>query len=450
MASDDPKPHGQKSISEEIDLAEGAFFLGTEENSFPAATPAAPLDRPAQAAHAVDSLPNQVLDPAANGTADFLGLDAELRAQQDGQGSVEANATNSWLWSVEQEEHAAFAQSAENAQSAQAGDLFETSIDPDGIGDEITLAPAATDEPVAPRRSRRSRRFALLTVGIALVAGAGTMMWYAKHMQSTSSEAPIVALAPQIKAPVKSAPKTQPAPTPVTVAQVPTPTPAPEPISEPVLVTASEPLVASEQPLTEASAVESSATTPPSVTPQPGLTFIPSGTPAPKAAPTTLPTGARHPSSDDLRGIWSESTIPFDAVDARDWLHTPHVGAVRVRLKSGGAFEGRLDCVGFSQYWIDIGIGQLGFDGDYVALVETIDVPVKDAGKEPDFQTRIAGLPYVEVRVAGGWMAGWQLAREGRSVTLITPEPGKVTLESDEVRPASTGRSFLRGPVQKN
>ena len=54
------------------------------------------------------------------------------------------------------------------------------------------------------------------------------------------------------------------------------------------------------------------------------------------------------------------------------------------------------------------------------------------------------------MRVPGGWMAGWQLSREGRSVTLITPEPGKVTLDSDEVRPASTGRAILRGPAPRN
>jgi len=143
-------------------------------------------------------------------------------------------------------------------------------------------------------------------------------------------------------------------------------------------------------------------------------------TPASENAPTNVP-GAERPS-----GVWEGATIPVEALSGGLRLETPSVGRVRVRLEGAERVEGRLIALGQGRVWIQTDGGTRVVERDDLRGLEQI------ADREP-----AAGPPQAprrqRVRTAGGVFYGRVLARDGRTVTLVTDAGTRISVEADEV-----------------
>jgi hypothetical protein len=156
--------------------------------------------------------------------------------------------------------------------------------------------------------------------------------------------------------------------------------------------------------------------------------------------------GMRRASKAELAGLWEGSAVPIEAIGSTSRLLTPAVGRVRAILKGGEIFEGRLYAVGDQKIWLDTDLGRMALLGDQVRKIDQISSPSGTAILGAPGSQELAGLPRVRVRTPGGMFYGKVVARDERTVTLITEEGAKVTLESDDVEDAPVGKTYIVRP----
>lgn len=166
--------------------------------------------------------------------------------------------------------------------------------------------------------------------------------------------------------------------------------------------------------------------------------------PASAASRTML----RFATADDLAGVWEGNVVPMEAIDATSRILTPGVGRVRVLLKSGEIFEGRLYAVGEGQVWLDTELGRMALFGPRVSKVQQIATPGSTTGPGQVGSGELASLPRMRVRMPGGLFYGKVVARDEKTVTLITEEGARITLESTDVEPAPTGVIRVVGTIK--
>ncbi|MBL8860931.1 MAG: hypothetical protein JNK02_02880 [Planctomycetes bacterium] len=147
---------------------------------------------------------------------------------------------------------------------------------------------------------------------------------------------------------------------------------------------------------------------------------------APLADTVPAPPGSAPAASGG--GIWEGATIPVEAISGGLRLETPAVGLVRVRLADGERIEGRLVALGQGRVWIRTEGGTLEVERDRLRALEQIAERAAPGGPEAPRRQR--------VRTAGGVFYGRVLARDGRTVTLVTDAGTRVSVEADEVSDA--------------
>jgi hypothetical protein len=151
-----------------------------------------------------------------------------------------------------------------------------------------------------------------------------------------------------------------------------------------------------------------------------------------------VPAGAvRMATAEDLSGIWNSDVIPMDMLDADNRIVTPAVGSVRVVMKSGELFDGKLYAVGQGQVWLEMEIGRLALSARGVLRIDQA-VSEKDA-------KALEALPRMRVRTPGGLFYGKVLSRDEHHVTLRLEGGGRITLESTDVEPAPLGDTRVIG-----
>ena len=87
-----------------------------------------------------------------------------------------------------------------------------------------------------------------------------------------------------------------------------------------------------------------------------------------------------------------------------------------------------------------------GLDDPNDAVLRSLDAraaALKKTGQD------LSGLPHVEVRLPGGWLAGRLVGREGNIVTIVTDYGIRMVIETDEVRPITARRTRVLGTVEK-
>lgn len=135
--------------------------------------------------------------------------------------------------------------------------------------------------------------------------------------------------------------------------------------------------------------------------------------------------------SSNATGVWEGATIPVEALGGTLRLSTPSVGRVRVRLEGGERKEGRLTAIGRGSVWIETDDGAIEIDSSRMRGLEQIAdrAPSANPPEAPRRQ---------RVRTAGGVFFGRVLARDGRTVTLITDAGTRLTVEADEISDADS------------
>jgi len=141
---------------------------------------------------------------------------------------------------------------------------------------------------------------------------------------------------------------------------------------------------------------------------------------APEGEPSNVP-GVERAS-----GIWEGATIPVEALSGGLRLETPSVGRVRVRLEGTERVEGRLTAIGQGRVWIQTDAGPRVIERDALRGLEQI------ANREATASAPQAPRRQ-RVRTAGGVFYGRVLARDGRTVTLVTDAGTRISVEADEV-----------------
>jgi hypothetical protein len=170
------------------------------------------------------------------------------------------------------------------------------------------------------------------------------------------------------------------------------------------------------------------------------------GEEAPRPAPNSR---LRRATAGDLAGIWEGSTIPVESIDASTRMLTPSVGRVRTILHGGEVFEGRLYAVGQGKVWLDTELGRLALVSDQVQKLEQLASPdgtpvLGQAGSEA-----LAGLPRVRARTPGGMFYGKVTANDGKTITLITDEGARITLDAPIIEPVPASRTVIVGAAPK-
>ena len=120
-------------------------------------------------------------------------------------------------------------------------------------------------------------------------------------------------------------------------------------------------------------------------------------------------------------------------------VFTPNVGNVRVVLKGGEAFDGRLHSVGQGKIMLDTKMGRMAVDARRADRVDRI-TDDRSVLRGPATTASTSGLKRVKVRTDGGVFYGHLVSREGKRVTLLMDEGFRITLESDDVTEAADRR----------
>lgn len=139
--------------------------------------------------------------------------------------------------------------------------------------------------------------------------------------------------------------------------------------------------------------------------------------------------------------IWPHSTVPKGKLDEDSFVLTPHVGDVRVVFDGGETIDGRLHGVGQNRIVLDTRLGRLTLDG---RRADRIDRFGRKSKQPPTGLVNTKGLDLVRVKADGGVFQGHLLSRENGKVTLLLEQGMRITLESDDVRPAVGDRSVSR------
>lgn len=154
----------------------------------------------------------------------------------------------------------------------------------------------------------------------------------------------------------------------------------------------------------------------------------------------------RRASKSDLAGIWEGQTIPMDRIGGPTRILTPQVGRVRTILHDGEIFEGRLYAVGQHKVWLDTQLGRMALMFDQLERVDQISSPQGTPALGTPGSQALEGLPRVRVRVPGGMFYGKVTARDERTVTLITDDGARVTLETQDVEPVPATTTVIVRP----
>lgn len=154
----------------------------------------------------------------------------------------------------------------------------------------------------------------------------------------------------------------------------------------------------------------------------------------------------RRATKSDLAGIWEGQTIPMDRIGGPTRILTPQVGRVRTILHDGEIFEGRLYAVGQHKVWLDTQLGRMALMFDQLERVDQISSPQGTPALGAPGSQALEGLPRVRVRVPGGMFYGKVTARDERTVTLITDDGARVTLETQEVEPVPSTTTVIVRP----
>jgi hypothetical protein len=457
----------------------------TEPESVSWATPPA-SNRPAEGATRVDSLAQaEPTWTAGDGATDFLGLeqDGGLGAPANSAGAAgtsEVNPTQAWLFHMEQERSGGGARTAAAPASGAAGVWSDDGLNPvplaataaPEIGDDESalqdpdlavdvdgLEPALATQFSSGDAQPQGKKW-LVAAGLAtaLLAAGGWQYWQS-HSKSTGSD-PVVwqgtngkkptrpAPGPTPKKPAGETPPVAAKPTPDKPLETPSTTaqstpPVEQTPVEPTPVAQVEPQPAPAQPVAQAE---------PQPEPAPDFTPVPFTGSHPSDASSTLatPKGTRRPDAAEIAGLWTSAAIPFDAIGAESMLRTPSVGAVRVMLKNGEHFQGRLYSVGQGEVRMDIALGRMSVD--YSDVSEIVQIMEADLTKKPanGMPEETAGLLYVTAKVPGGYITGWLVQRAEGKLTLITAEAKKVTVEDDGFEPVPKGGARVVGTIGRN
>lgn len=158
--------------------------------------------------------------------------------------------------------------------------------------------------------------------------------------------------------------------------------------------------------------------------------------------PEELSGRLREASAEEMSGVWMGASIPLDAIESGSRLLTPAVGRVRVLLGGGEVFEGELYAVGKKKVWLETKLGKMALLSWQVDRIEHILTRDGTTALGEDGSQDLAGLERVRVRTPGGVFYGQVIDREGNTVTLITDQGARITLEEAVVGPA--GRSATR------
>ncbi|MFN0241459.1 MAG: hypothetical protein ACKVWV_01070 [Planctomycetota bacterium] len=154
----------------------------------------------------------------------------------------------------------------------------------------------------------------------------------------------------------------------------------------------------------------------------------------------------RRATKSDLAGIWEGQTIPMDRIGGPTRILTPQVGRVRTILHDGEIFEGRLYAVGQHKVWLDTQLGRMALMFDQLERVDQISSPQGTPALGTPGSQALEGLPRVRVRVPGGMFYGKVTARDERTVTLITDDGARVTLETQDVEPVPATTTVIVRP----
>lgn len=408
-------------------------------------------NRPAVGAREADSMPSaDTRWQPGPGATDFLGLEPEV--QHGGETSA-GGPTESWLFGAAQAD-ADFApvsvatpttRALPNSTLAPAANTpTESEVPLEQLEAELELAESPT-----PTRSPK-RAFAIAAVLLVLTAG-GYVAW--KRYAPKNGPAPEVATATPKPAAPKPAKPTAAKPAAPVAAQPTTPAPVVPSVTTEPTNTIPEPTVVDVEPVIETPPIAS--VEPTAVVVEPTPTVVEPA--APLARSTTPnkvaelpagqpgPGGGRHATAADWAGLWTDTTIPTDAIHGPTKLRTLHVGLVRAELKNREFIEGRLYAVGESRIWLDVELGRLSLDAS--ELRELVQI-VGQQGQPVALGTQaLAGLQRVEVLLPGGTMTGRVLGREGDWVTFVTEDGLRMRVDALDIRPAPDGRTRLIGAV---
>lgn len=150
-------------------------------------------------------------------------------------------------------------------------------------------------------------------------------------------------------------------------------------------------------------------------------------------APTMDSSNLRQAEAKDLSGVWSQISVPMQALDSKTKVLTPNVGRVRVVLKSKDIFEGRLYAVGQGSVWLESDFGRISVDGKRIASVANIDTKEGTPPLGATGSQNMTGLEKVRVKTPGGTFYGKVIARDDKETTLITEDGAKLTLANGDV-----------------
>jgi hypothetical protein len=136
---------------------------------------------------------------------------------------------------------------------------------------------------------------------------------------------------------------------------------------------------------------------------------------------------------------WQGKEVPMHAMANKKILLTPKVGPVRVIAKDGETIEGRLHGIGQNYVWLNTNLGRLSVPSRRVERVERLD-PNQYSAEVKSVQD-YTKLPKVRVRMKGGVITGYELAREGNRITIRTEKGHKMTLVSDDIQSATSHKA---------
>ena len=136
---------------------------------------------------------------------------------------------------------------------------------------------------------------------------------------------------------------------------------------------------------------------------------------------------------------WRFKSVPSRKFNDDEMVFTPNVGNVRVVLKGGEAFDGRLHSVGQGKIMLDTKMGRMAVDARRADRVDRI-TDDRSVLRGPATTTSTAGLKRVRVKTDGGVFYGHLVSRAGKRVTLLMDEGFRITLESDDVTEAADRR----------
>jgi|GEM_PF-1541563 len=159
-------------------------------------------------------------------------------------------------------------------------------------------------------------------------------------------------------------------------------------------------------------------------------------------AEPSVPGGPRRVAPEAFGHVHQGDYIPLDAMRGATRLLTPKVGEVRVLLRSGETFEGRLHALGEGGAWLDTDLGRMLLHASQVRGIEPL------AGKAADGGTSNPGSdqsPRVRVVCAGGVFTGALISRQGDEVVLATDEGSRIKLKALKVESVSREGTQLRG-----